>query len=271
MTALAALAVTVACSVSAEEERELGVGYAASVDSQLPFVEDTVITQFVTALGRSMASHTSRADLEWSFKVVNASNMNAFALPAGFIYVTRGLVEQSNRLDELAGVMGHEIGHVVRRHNVKQLEEAARRDVAVVALCTLTSACSTLGGLVAVEVGADARTAQYSQAQEAEADSEAVVNTLRAGIDPEGLTGFLQTLLDRRAEEPTFIESFFATHPTDEARIAALRRHIRALGPSDGRTLIRDTPEFQMIRERLRAMPPPPPPYDTLGVVMRLR
>ena len=268
---LGVLAVSAACSVSVSEadEREMGAEYAASVDSQVPLIADTVVTQFLTGLGRSMTSQTSRANIDWRFKVANASALNAFALPGGFVYVTRGLIEHSDSLDELAGVMGHEIGHVVHRHNVKQLLEAANTDAAVVALCTLTSACSSLGGMIAVQVGADARTAQYSQAQEAEADSEAVVNTFRAGIDPEGLTVFLQRLLDPRTTQPTFIEAFFATHPTDESRIRALRRHIAALPRSNGTRFMRDTPEFQMVRAQLRAMPPPPPPYDTLGVATR--
>ena len=268
---LGALSVTTACSVSVSEseERELGAEYAASVDSQVPLIEDSVVTRFLTTLGRSMTSQTSRANIDWSFKVANASGMNAFALPGGFVFVTRGLIEHSDSLDELAGVMGHEIGHVVRRHNVKQLEEAANTDRAVVALCILTSVCSTLGGRIAVEVGAEARTAQYSQAQEAEADSEAVVNAYRAGIDPEGLTHVLEKLLEQRKTQPTFTAAFFATHPTDESRIRALRKHIAALPRSNGKTLTRDTPEFQMVRARLRAMPPPPSPYDTMGVVAR--
>ncbi len=268
---LGVLALTAACSASVSEadEREMGAEYAASVDSQVPLIEDTVVTRFLTALGRSMTSQTSRANIDWSFKVANASGMNAFALPGGFIYVTRGLIEHSDSLAELAGVMGHEIGHVVGRHNVEQLQEAAKTDAAVAALCTLTSACNTLGGLIALQVGSEAREAQYSQSQEAEADSEAVVNTFRAGIDPEGLTTFLEKLLDQRATQPTFIESFFATHPTDESRIRELRKHIAALPQSNRTNLTRDTPEFQMVRARLRAMPPPPSPYDTLGVATR--
>ena len=267
--ALGALTVAAACSVSERDEREIGSSEAASIDSQVPIVHDTAITQFVTRLGQSLTSHTDRADLDWRFTVVNVWPVNAFALPGGYVYVTRGLIEQSDRLDELAGVMSHELAHVVRRHTAKQIQEGHKQDVGVVLLCTLTGLCGTLGGAIAVQVGADAQTAQYSQRHEAEADSVGVIITRRAGIDPEGLPLFLEKVLAQRAEQPTPLEAFFASHPTDESRIAALRREIAALGPSPSAPLIHDTPEFQAFRDRVRALPLPPPPYDTLGAPTR--
>ncbi len=236
-------AAILACGVSTDEEREFGAEYAAHADSQLPLLEDTVVTSFVTRLGESLATRTSRADLGWRFTVVNSSMVNAFALPGGFIYVTRGLMENSEQLEELAGVMAHEVGHVELRHPTKQMEKSAHRDVARV---------------IAVQVAADAASAQYSQGEETQADSEAVGITYRAGFDPAGLPAFLRRLLARRAEQPTPIEAFFSTHPTDEARVAALNRQIAAAVPSGERDLIRDTPEFQAIREHLRQLPPPP-------------
>jgi predicted Zn-dependent protease len=267
--ALGALTVPAACSVSESDEREIGNSEAANIDSQVPVVHDTAIAQFVTRLGQSLTAHTGRADLDWRFTVVNVWPVNAFALPGGYVYVTRGLIEQSDRLDELAGVMGHEVAHVARRHSVKQIQEGRKQDVGVVLLCTLTGMCRSLGGAIAVEVGTEAQTAQYSQRHEAEADSVGVIITHRAGIDPEGLPLFLESVLSQRAEQPTPLEAFFASHPTDESRIAALRRHIAALDPSTGAPLIRDTREFQAFRERVRALPKPPPPYDTLGAPTR--
>jgi predicted Zn-dependent protease len=257
----------VACSVSERDERELGSSEAASIDSQVPIVHDSAITQYVTKLGRSLTANTGRTNIEWRFSVVNVWPVNAFALPGGYVYVTRGLIEQSDRLDELAGVMGHEIAHVVRRHSVKQIQEGRKQDAGLVLLCSLTGLCGTLGGAIAVQVGADAHSAQYSQRHEAEADSVGVHLIGRAGIDPVGLPLFLEKVLAQRAEQPTPLEAFFASHPTDESRIAALRREIAVLGSPTG--LIRDTPEFQAFRQRVRALPLPPPPYDTLGAPTR--
>lgn len=265
--ALGAFTIPAACSVSERDEREMGSAEAASIDSQVPIVHDTAITSFLTRLGQSLTSQTGRTDVEWRFTVVNVWPVNAFALPGGYVYVTRGLIEQSDRLDELAGVMGHEIAHVVRRHSVKQIQEGRRQDAGLMVLCSLTRLCGTLGGAIAVQVGADAHSAQYSQRQEADADSVGVHLIGRAGIDPEGLPRFLEKVLAQRAEQPTPLEAFFASHPTDESRIAALRREIAVLESPTG--LIRDTPEFQAFRQRVRALPLPPPPYDTLGAPTR--
>ena len=254
---LVSLAVAAGCSVSPEEERMIGAADAAKIDSEMPLIRDSAVDQFVTTLGRSMASRTSRADLDWHFSVVNSPEVNAFALPGGFIYVNRGAIEQTDRLDELAGIMGHEIGHVVRRHSVKQIQESAKKDVGVVLLCTLTVACRTIAGRMVIGIGAEANSAHYSQHDEAEADSEGVVNTTRAGIDPEGLPSFFQKLLDARAAQPTAFESFFSTHPTDQSRVAATRKQIAAAGIV-GKDLLHDTPEFHAIQARVKAMPPAP-------------
>lgn len=257
---------TTACSgsVSESDERELGAYQAAYIDSAVPLVRDSVITSYVTTLGRSMTSHTSRAGLDWRYTVVDTSLVNAMALPGGFVYVTRGLIEQSGQLDELAGVMAHEIGHVVRRHSVTQLQKAGKREIALLMLCTLTNVCNTIGGEIAVQLGADAATAHYSQHDEAEADSEAVVITAVSGIDPAGLSAFLERVLAQRTERPTSLDAFFASHPTDEARIFALRRQITGLGHPAGQ-LLRDTPEFHAVQARLRSLSPRPQHSTTEG------
>jgi predicted Zn-dependent protease len=247
------------CSVSEEREVAMGKEDAEQIESEMPVVHDSVVDRFITELGHSMASHTSRANLEWHFTVVNSPEVNAFALPGGFVFVNRGAIEQADRLDELAGVMGHEIGHVLRRHGVHQMKEAQRRGVGLLLLCTLTTACRTIGGRVAIDIGANALSAQYSQRDEAEADSEGVLNTVHAGIDPEGLPAFFQALLDQQKVRPDLVQAFFSTHPTDASRVKATERQIAQLDPAPGPNLVKDTPEFHAIQVRIRAFPPPPP------------
>jgi predicted Zn-dependent protease len=248
-----------ACGISQDQEISLGAEDAARADSQLAIVHDTAINQYVGRLGRSMALQTSRSDLDWHFTVVNSPEVNAFALPGGFIYVNRGAIEQADREDELAGIIGHEIGHVVRRHAVEQLQKREKGDVALIMLCTLTRVCATIGGRVAVGVGANAVAAHYSQHDEAEADSEGVMNTLHAGIDPEGLPSFFEKLLQLQKQQPTAVGAFFSTHPTDQSRVAATRAQIAGLAEARTSALRRDDPEFHVIQARTRSLPAAPP------------
>lgn len=244
--------------VSQEEERTLGAEDAAQIDSSLPLVRDSAANAYVASLGKLMAGKTSRAKLDWRFQIVDSKQVNAFALPGGFIYVNRAVIEQADRMDELAGIIGHEIGHVVRRHSVKQMQKEEKGRVSLVLLCTLTNACRGIGNRVAIAVGADAARAQYSQKDEAQADSEGVVNTMGAGIDPEGLPSFFQRMLDSQKAQPTAVQAFFSTHPTDQARVDATRKQIAALHLDPAHPLRRDAEEFHAIQQRVRALPPPP-------------
>src|SRR5207253_4881454 len=98
-------------------EIQIGQQQAQQVNAQLPILGDAQVTQYVNGLGNQIASRTSRADLSWQFAVVNTDVVNAFALPGGFIYVNRGVLERTSNESELAAVLGHEIEHVVRRHS----------------------------------------------------------------------------------------------------------------------------------------------------------
>ena len=119
----------------------------------------------------------------------------------------------------------------------------------------MTRACATIGGRAVVAVGAEALAAHYSQLDEAQADSGGVVNTLRAAIDPEGLPSFFQKLLETKTTQPTIVEAFFSTHPTDQSRVAATRAQIGALPPRNGSPLIKDSPEFQSLRSHVKTLP----------------
>ena len=107
-----------ACSVSEDQEVTLGRQNAEEINAQLPIVTDPAVSSYIQNLGESIAKTTSRADLDWHFYVVNIRQVNAFALPGGFVYVNRGLIESTTRLDELTGTLGHEIGRASCRERV---------------------------------------------------------------------------------------------------------------------------------------------------------
>src|SRR3982750_5025293 len=123
------LAALWACSVSEDQEVQLGRQNAAEINAQLPIVNDPAVSSYIQDLGQSIASKTSRADLDWHFYVVNTKQVNAFALPGGHVYVNRGLIETADHLDELTGSLGHEIGHVIERHPGKKMEKAQKNNV----------------------------------------------------------------------------------------------------------------------------------------------
>jgi beta-barrel assembly-enhancing protease len=256
---LAALLLLVsACSVSQDEEVALGHENAAQINAQLPIVTDPAIAGYIQDLGQSIARRTSRSDLDWHFYVVNTKQVNAFALPGGYIYVNRGLIESTDRLDQLTGTLGHEIGHVIQRHSVRQMENAQKANVGVAVLCTLTSICESGLANVAVQVGGTAFFARHSRLDELQADSEAVVNVTRAGYDPEGIPELFEGLLKEREYQPTIVEGWFQSHPLEEARIQRANELIDQLSEGPSRTLIVDTPGFQAFKTRVSELPAPP-------------
>ncbi|MDB4905945.1 MAG: peptidase Ste24p [Gemmatimonadetes bacterium] len=248
------------CSVSQDQEVQMGASTAQQVESEMPLVDDAIVNDFVTALGQRIAATTTRSDLQWRFRVVNSDQVNAFALPGGFIYVNRGLIERAERMDELAGTLGHEIGHVVRRHSVQQMEKATKANIGVSLLCTLTSVCNSTVARVGINVAGNAWFAKHSRLDEAQADSEAVVNVVQAGIDPRGVPELFEVLLRERKTQPGLLDGFFASHPLEESRVQATRDEIAQLDLSRAGSLAADSPDFQAMRARLKSLPPPPAP-----------
>jgi predicted Zn-dependent protease len=252
------LILLLACAASEDEEVAVGRENAAQINAHLPIVTDPHVNGYIQALGAHIARATSRSDLDWHFYVVNAPQVNAFALPGGYVYVNRGLIESTDRLSELAGTLGHEIGHVIQRHSAKRMETAQKTNIGVAVLCTLTSICETGLGQAAVQVGGTAFFARYTRADELEADSEAVVNVARAGFDPNGVPELFEFLLRERRYQPSKVEGWFASHPLEEARIERAKKLIAELGLEGEGNLVIDTPNFQAFRARVSDLPQPP-------------
>ena len=258
-TLIATALLVTGCSVSQDQEVALGRQNAEEINAQLPMVTDPAVSEYIQNLGESIAKKTSRADLDWHFYVVNTRDVNAFALPGGFVYVNRGLIESADRLDELTGTLGHEIGHVVERHSVKQLEKQQKASGALAVVCTLTSLCQSGLAQVAVQVGGSALFARYSRADELQADSEAVVNVSRAGYDPRGIPDLFDVLLREREYQPTKVEGWFASHPLEETRIDRAKQLIATLPEAHRKRFLVDSPEFHAFKDRVTRLPLPQP------------
>jgi predicted Zn-dependent protease len=256
--AAAAIGLT-SCSVSQDQEVDIGRQNAQEINAQLPIVTDPAIATYIQTLGESIAKKTSRADLDWHFYVVNSKQVNAFALPGGYIYVNRGLIESADKLDELTGTLGHEIGHVIERHSVKDMQTQQKANFGLAVVCTLTNICHSGLTQAAVQVGGSALLARHSRLDELQADSEGVVNVLRAGYDPQGIPDLFQVLLKQRQYQPTIVEGWFASHPLEEARIARAKQLIATERAESTQRLLVDAPDFQAFRNRVSNFPPAPP------------
>lgn len=251
----------IGCGISQQQEVQMGQEYAQQINAQLPIIQDPEINRYINVLGDSIAGLTSRKDLDWHFFIVDAQEVNAFAVPGGFVYVNRGLIERADQMDELAGVLGHEIGHVVRRHTVKQMEKAQGANIGVTLACVLTSICNSQVAGAAINIAGGAVFARFSRQDEAEADAEGVKNTVRAGISPAGMVSMFQKLIDERKSRPGAVESWFLTHPLEEDRIAAVQAQInQTVSPAQLARLGTDTRNFHAFKSRIQALPPSPPP-----------
>jgi predicted Zn-dependent protease len=260
LTAVVAVAAAVGCSsVSQQQEVEIGQQTAAEVNAQLPMLRDPQIDGYVNSLGRSIASRTSRADLDWHFAVVNTDVINAFALPGGFVYVNRGVLSRASNESELAGVLAHEIEHVVQRHSVKQMEQVQQANVGVGLVCVLTRVCENQAAAAAIQVGGSAYFAKNSRDDEVQADEGGFQTMIRAGENPRGMLTFFQKLLAEEGSSGGGASAWFADHPGTQDRIADIQRMLNAVPASQLSSLRTDSPQFQQMKRRVAQLPPPPP------------
>lgn len=255
---LAFAATSTGCAISTQQEVQMGTDYAQQINAQLPIVRDPEVARYINVLGDSIAKLADDRSLDWQFFVVNAPEVNAFAVPGGYVYVNRGLIERTQKLDQLAGVLGHEIAHVTRRHSVHQMEKQQGANVGVTLACVLTSVCNNQAVGAAIDVGGGALFAKFSRDDEADADAEGVKNVVRAGVDPRGIPEMFRILLNERERSPSSVSSWFATHPLEEDRIKATEAQIARINPAILNGLTKDSQGFQSFKQRVRSLPAAP-------------
>ena len=256
---IAAAGLLAACGVSQQQEVQIGQESAQQVNAQLPMVQDAVIQNYVNTLGQRIASRTSRADLQWQFQVVNSDMVNAFALPGGFIYINRGVLARANNMSEVAGVLAHEIEHVVRRHSVKQMEQAQGANVGVGILCALTGVCQSGVAQAAINIGGTAVFAKFSRTDEVQADEGGFNNVMRAGINPRGMYTFFQKLLaEEQQSNNRNVAAWFSDHPGTSDRLADIQRMLNQTPASSLNGLQTNDSGFATMKARLARLGPAP-------------
>jgi len=260
LLAAGVLAVLAACVPGTAQEVDMGNQYAQQIEQQLPMVRDPEVVRYINVLGDSIARVVDDRSLTWRFNVVDQSEINAFAVPGGHIYVNRGLIERTTNMSELAGVIGHEIAHVTQRHSMKQMAAAQRANIGLNVGCILApSFCQGVAG-TGVSVLAQAGFAKFSRDDETEADKFGVKYVTRSGIDPRGMPSMFRILLRERERNPSGVEAWFASHPVEESRIRTTEDEIAKIDPVVIKSLTRDTRSFQNFKARLASLPRSPAP-----------
>ncbi len=207
-----------------ETEAEIGAEVHLQVLEEYPLYEDATVDAWVEGLGSTLAtaSEAEREGVDYQFFVLDADIVNAFAAPGGYIYLTRALILEADAEAEVAGVLGHEIGHVAHRHGVAKIERAF-------AIGTLTDL--VLGDGVAGDVVIFATnfvlSTDYSQDQETDADEQGVVYTYESGINPFGIVDFFLKLAE--LSEGSVVPSWMSSHPEPQDRADRAERQIDGL------------------------------------------
>lgn len=255
----AVLAAALVLGGCVNEQREVAIGnqIAAQINMQVPLVQDVPLNLYVNELGGLIARHTQRPELTYHFYIVDSPALNAFALPGGHVYVNRGLIERTQNVSELAGILAHEIGHVAARHGAKNLQRQMRTRSMASTMYQLILGRKPLLDQEALDLGGALWQAQNSRADEAEADQLAVDYLVRTGVDPRGMLSLFSALWEEEQHIPASEQvSWFSTHPGTAARMQATRQQIRAL-PEPPKPLASNNDSYAAFLRRLSEMPPP--------------
>jgi predicted Zn-dependent protease len=235
--------------ISEDEELEIGREQHKSVMGHYKAYQHEELQNYVTQLGEELADISHRKEIIFHFTVLDSQEVNAFALPGGYIYITRGLLSHLNNEAQLVGVIGHEIGHVTARHGVKQQSKATVAQILTTILGATTGNrhASDIGQLLGMTI-----ITGYGRAHELEADRIGAEYMAHLGYDPEELLGvigvlkaqeeFDKELAKEEDREPRYYHGIFATHPDNDKRLQEL---IKAAGAKyKGKDLKANQQEF---------------------------
>jgi len=217
--------------VGISEEQEVGIDRQHSpkqISLDYGSTQDTKLNSYASDIGTSLSSRSHRTAVPYSFRVVNANYINAYAFPGGTIAATRGIMLEVENEAEFAGLMGHEIGHVNARHSAQRAGQGLLAEIAVATATIAVSASDSAGGWaplvgIAGQVGASALLASYSRENEREADSLGMEYMTRAGYSPDGMVGLMNVLVRQSKSKPGMLDTMFSSHPMSDERLASMK------------------------------------------------
>ena len=213
-------------SISEQEERDLGERVSNAVRAEFGVLQDAGVTKYVTLVGTVLAKASPRPDLKWEFIVLDTDGVNAFAAPGGLVHITRGALGLIKNEAELAGVLGHEIAHITKKHSVNSI----KRNKAIKLTTEEAGSRSSYYYTMLADAVYDTLLEKgWDRGDENDADQEGARLANKAGYNPAGLTAFLQKLMDRNKDyKGARPNGLFATHPDTKDRIAKVAKQIKS-------------------------------------------
>jgi len=239
---------------SVQQDAEVGRQAAQDAERQLPMLRDGTTEGYINAIVQRLAAVAPGPRFPYRARVVNAADINAFALPGGYVYVNRGLIEAVRNEGELAGVLAHEMAHVAQRHGTSQATKAYGAQMGVGLLGSLLGGRDHrlgVGEQIIGSLGLNALFMKFSRNAESEADRVGAQMMSRAGYDPMAMASFFDLLAAQQRGNPSAVSQFFSDHPSPQNRSAS----IRALAAQLGRGRGTQVGGLQTVQARLDQMP----------------
>ena len=235
-----------------EQDVKLGRESARQVAAEVTLLSDAAVNEYVRALGTRLAAAAPGYDYPYQFQVISTDEVNAFALPGGFIYINAGAVTAARTEGELAGVLAHEISHVALRHGTNQASQAYIAHAGLSVLGRIVGGGSTEFGQIINAVGgagANMLFLRFSRTAETQADVQGAEIMAAAGYDPRDMVSFFETL---KRLGPADVPDMLSDHPDPGDRAAAINRQLPSLQLAA--EPVRDTEEFRQVKSRLQRM-----------------
>jgi predicted Zn-dependent protease len=239
-----------------EQDIQIGKQASAKIGQEVLLLNDPRVDNYLDALGKKLAARAPGYKYPYQYRCVNDQNINAFALPGGFIYVNRGVIEAADNEAQLAGIMAHETSHVALRHGTNQVSKAEAWRIPL----GLLGAAGGLGGLIAQVGGGftlNSIVLKYSRDDETQADVLGTQILYDSGYDPRALAQFFEKIeAESKGKEPA---QFFSDHPNPGNRTARVDEEVDKLGGPEP-NYRSDSDDFHSIKSYVMKLPKPPKP-----------
>jgi predicted Zn-dependent protease len=229
-------------------EVEMGAETSREIESQVKIYQDTLVVNYIKYLGKEIAFHSPRQNVRYQFKVVDIDEVNAFAIPGGWLYVNLGLIAFTESESELAGVIGHEIAHVAKKHGARQMTAFYGLSFALDMTRYMKNKVRDLSSWF-INVGGQFTLLKYSRDMESEADKAGIKMIHKTGIDPNGMANFFKKLKEMQAKDPGWADKLLSTHPATSSRISRMEDEVLKMKSVTIRT---NTPRYDRVRSHVR-------------------